>query len=182
MTDNVKSITGIHGLEREDYDAETDATHVAIPIRIIGASSPEDAERRAEKVGREIAALVSRTLGAEWVTSPLEGAYALLANLATALATLDDRDRMTVLAVSPALAELRALTALWVVDHPCGHPVAVTGPGEYVMPTQTLAEAVRNAETEVATVDATARIATLDDLARMTSALDAGHGVIAGRH
>lgn len=97
------------GLERGDYDRERDATHVAIPLRIT-ADSADEAVARARATGQVVSDLIDR-LGEDvvWVTTHIEAAYALMANLVTAMEQLDEHELALLLTVHPGIDALRQL-------------------------------------------------------------------------
>lgn len=97
------------GRGRESYgDDPRDVTHVAIPLRVTGRSADE-AVARAQEVGARCSAALEGMEGVVWVRSQGEAAYALLANLHTALSQLTPAERTIVLLAAPARAELAAL-------------------------------------------------------------------------
>lgn len=134
MSDNVRAIEGVAGLRREEYDGGTvDTTHLVVPLGIEGATADE-AAANAQKAGQAIARVADALPFVRWVTSSAEGAYALLANTATALASLDDRTRAQVVASSPVVSDLLKLLRLWVVELPDGRLAVAPGPGRYPVP------------------------------------------------
>lgn len=171
------------GVTPDDYDPARDSTHLAIPLAIAGETAAQ-ATARAGEVGEAVSALIDGMDGVRWVTSKAEGAYALLANATAALGALSTRERLHVLTASPVLAQLRALTALWVIDVACGHPVAVAGAGTYLTPMHTPQQLAHRHATgagaePVQSVERRARPATLDDLRAIGDALERGCSVIA---
>lgn len=108
MTDTpVHAIEGTHGIAREEYDGEGDCTtHMVAPLRVSGATA-DDAMRHAIDAGQAIADFAEGLPHVQWVTTPTEGTYALLSNVATALDALEPADREHVFRASAVTDQLR---------------------------------------------------------------------------
>lgn len=129
MTPRFDMRESAQGLERADYDPDRDATHLAIPLRVRGVDA-DDAVRQAEYVAGKISDLVEGMSDVVWIRSHAEAAYALLANVTTALQQLDAETRAAVVGAAPAARELRRLLTVWVADDENGDVVVLDHIGQ----------------------------------------------------
>ena len=83
------------------YRPGRDATHVAIPLVVEGASSPAEGRDLAERVGDLLSMAVDAIDGVRWVRSRGEAAFVLFTNLVTALAQLTPAERVALWAALP---------------------------------------------------------------------------------
>jgi hypothetical protein len=108
MTGRFEITESTQGLDRGDYDQERDSTYLAIPMRVT-APSADEAIARARATAEVVSATIDRLAGVEWITTNIEGAYALIANLVTAMGALDDHELALLLLVAPGIDDLRRM-------------------------------------------------------------------------